>query len=349
MSGRFLVFFAFLWTVIVLLFDCVMGQNLWRQFESSHYPFTMGEITRSEMTTRQLTDNYGNPTNTTYGVDFGYNYVVNDRHFFGTRYRYNFGFSDYTWSKNAVAEHPVHSQAKVYFNPNNPEDSLLSPDLDGGDLMLLLLLLPFNLVMAGLWTAAGPLLKQWVFHPVAGGVKIIIDGPRTHIRLPQYSALLWGMAATGALSFILIFVLGFSTHMHPPMGSVCSVLLLVIAAGAGVYLWQWRKIHSGDDDLILDEAFQTVGLPETHGRKLRLTVERSQIDRLTVETIAHTGSSGRGANTYAPTLWLRRNGTVETEKLSDWSDRKRAEAFVEWLGQRLNLPGAVEGVAKVSL
>lgn len=346
MSAAFLVFFACFWSAIVLLFDGVMAHGFWKQFESSRYPFTMGEITYSDVTKTVTTGRHGQST--TYGVDIGYRYVVDGRSFNGTRYRYGSTFSDYSWATSTVREHPAHSQTKVYFNPNNPADAVLSPDLEGTDLMLLLFLLPFNMVMAGLWTGAGALLKQRVFHSVAGGVKIIVDGPRTNIRLPEYSALLWGMVATGVLSFISMFIVGFSTSFHPSMAVACLALFLIIAAGVGAYLWQWRKIHSGDDDLVLDETSTTIALPETHGRKQRVTVARGEIEKLTIETIVHRSSKGGVSYTYAPTLWVRRGERIVTEQLADWMDKKRAEAFVEWLGQRLNLPGAVADVAKVS-
>jgi hypothetical protein len=105
-------------------------------------------------------------------------------------------------------------------------------------------------------------------------------------------------------------------------------------------LWQWSKIHSGEDDLVLDENSTTITLPKTFGRKEHMPINRAEIEQLTVETIEHRSNKGGVTYTYAPTLWLRRNTRIETEKLADWSQRKRAEAFVEWLGQKLNLKGA---------
>lgn len=40
---------------------------------------------------------------------------------------------------------------------------------------------------------------------------------------------------------------------------------------------------------------------------------------------------------YAPALWLRQTENVKIQKLADWRDRKKAEAFAEWLRGRLNL------------
>src|SRR5262249_16837374 len=113
---------------------------------------------------------------------------------------------------------------------------------------------------------------------------------------------------------------------------------LVFGGGAGVYIRQWRKIHSGDDDLILDENSATIALPETFGRTQRVLVNRSQIEKLIVEEIMHRGSKAGVSYTYAPTLRIRHSsGGIGSEKLADWSDRMKAEAFSEWLTQRLHL------------
>lgn len=306
--------------------------GLWKQFESGQYPFTLGVITQSETTT------YHGNKGTSYGVNIQYRYEVNAHSYYGSRYRY--GTTSWNWASanEAVNAHRVGSQSRVYFNPHRPEEAVLSPDLEGGDIFLLLFLMPFNMVTAGLWTALGAWLRQRIFHPVAGGVKIIVDGPRTSIRLPEYGALLLGMIATGVLSFLSIFIVGFSTGFRPSVTVACLVLFLVIATGVGVYLRQWLKIHSGEDDLILDETSATITLPKTFGRKERVQINRSDIEQLTVETIAHRGNKGT-TYTHAPTVWLKRNSDAG-QKLADWSERKRAEAFAEWLGQKLNLQGA---------
>jgi hypothetical protein len=55
-----------------------------------------------------------------------------------------------------------------------------------------------------------------------------------------------------------------------------------------------------------------------------------------LEVIAHQGSKGGVSYTYAPTLWLR-GGLDGGQKLADWSDKMKAEAFTEWLRERLGL------------
>ena len=332
MNGVFLVIFACFWSTLIFVADGYVGRNLWNQFASREYPAATGQITHSEVKRHR-----GSKGGTTYSVDIRYRYAVNDRSFEGTQFRYNAsGSSDSTWAAQAVAGHPVGSQTKVFYNPRNPQDAVLSPGVDGSDLVLVLFLLPFNMVTLGFVTWLGGWLRERLFKPVAGGVRIITDGPRTLIRLPEYTAMIWCMMAVGLASFVFIFILAFASRFHPSLPLASLVLFVVAAAGAGAYWRQWRIIHSGDDDLILDERAGTMELPETYGRKNRVTSALSEIENLTLEVIEHHSRRGGVSYTYAPTLWLR-GGPAGRQKLADWSDKMRAEAFTEWLRQRLGL------------
>lgn len=332
MNGVFLILFACFWSTLVVLFDVHVGRNLCNQFAYRTYPTVTGEIIHSEVTQHR-----GSKGGTTYGVDIRYRYAVNDRHFEGKRYRYSAeSSSDWSWAERAVAGHPVGSQAQVFYSPRNPQNSVLSPGVEGSDLILVLFLMPFNMVMIGMWTWLGGWVRERIFRPVAGGVRIITEGPRTNIRLPEYGAMVWCMMTVGGLSFVSVLILGFASGFHPSFPAACVVLLVVAAAGAGAYWRQWRIIHSGDDDLILDEGARTIELPETCGRKDRVTSAFAEIESLTLEVVAHQGSKGGVSYTYAPTLWLR-DRAAGGQKLADWSDKMKAEAFTDWLRQRLGV------------
>ena len=332
MNGVLLVIFTGFWSALVIFFDSHVGRDLWKQLACRSYPAVAGHITHSEVTRHR-----GSKGRTTYGVAIGYRYAVNDRFFDGSRFRYSASSSsDWAWAAKTVAEHPVGSQTEVFYNPQNPQDALLSPGVEGSDLMLVLLITPFNMVILGLWTWVGGWVRERVFKPLAGGVRIITEGPRTNIRLPEYAAIVWCMVAVGGLSFASIFVLGFASAFHPSLLAASWVLFGVAAAGAGAYGWQWRKIHSGADDLVLDEGAQTIVLPETYGRKNRVTLAFSEIKTLTLETIVHRSRKGGVSYTYAPTLWLE-SGAAGGQKLADWSDKMKAGAFTDWLRQRLGL------------
>jgi hypothetical protein len=121
------------WSVMVILFDGSMGNQLLQQFESRHYPFETGQITHS-----QVTRHRGSKGRTSYGVDVRFRYVVNNIVFYGRRFRYNAGSTDAGRAWKIVSLHPVGSQTPVFYNPRNPQDAVLSPGLEGSDVLFVL-------------------------------------------------------------------------------------------------------------------------------------------------------------------------------------------------------------------
>lgn len=313
------------------MFDGLIGDKLWHQIESRDYSVTTGRITCSEVARRR-----GSKGGTIYTPDIHYHYVVNGQSFDEAQLRYNAGptGSDEEWATQIVNEHPIGSETQVFFNPNNPADSVLSPGLDGSDVMAVLFLMPFNVVGLVFGMAAAGRLREWLFRPIAGGVKIIADGIQTRIRLPRVSAVISGAIGLGGVSFVSIFIVLLLGDGHPSFGFASTFLLLAIAGGIGAYVWQWRKIHSGDDDLIVNETSGVVELPITHGRKQRITVNVSDIAGISVQTIEHRSSKGGVSYTYAPTLHSCGAGK---QKLADWGDQIKADAFSEWLQKKLGL------------
>jgi len=209
-------------------------------------------------------------------------------------------------------------------------------------LIFVIFLTPFNMVMFGLWLWAASWLRERFFRPVAGGVKIIADGVTTRIRLPQLSAIFWGLGTAVMLGFISIFAVGIATKMSPPIPLALAVITIVYIAGGAVYFRQRQKINSGVDDLIFNDTSQTLELPLTFGRKERVTVNIANIKSLSVEKIIHRSDKGGVSYTYAPTLCL--SGTdAAIQKLADWSDKLKADEFAEWLRKQLdpNLPATM--------
>ena len=158
----------------------------------------------------------------------------------------------------------------------------------------------------------------------------------TRVRLPQFGAVGWGLATTGGLGFVSIFVVALSTKVQQSMPLVLLVIDVVYLGGVVVFLWQWWKLHSGVDDLVINEAGRVLELPQTFGRKEQVTANIADIESLTVEQIEHRNNKGGVSYTYAPTLRLR--GTEPgKQKLADWSDKMKADDFAGWLRQQLGL------------
>jgi hypothetical protein len=330
MTGVFLTIFALFWSGMVLAFDGFMGHGIYKQFQAQHFLTATGTIMHSE-----LTSSRSSKGGTSYSAHIEYSYHVDGQVFTGDQIRFGIHSSGYASASSIVNAHPVGSEAQVYYNPADPHESLLEPGVKGTDLMGFIFMTPFNMVMLGLWLGIGGWLREHWFKPVAGGVKIISDGLTTRIRFPQFPAIAWGIITTGGLGFASIFIVGITTNMEPSITVAVVVLAGIYLAGLVVYLWQRQKINSGIDDLILDEAARTIELPLTFDRKERITAGIDQIQSLSVEKIMHRSSKGGISYTYQPTLCLR--GTdVSVQKLADWSDEMKVNAFADWLRQKLN-------------
>lgn len=295
MAGAFLVFFTLIWTAGIFFFDGIMAYKGCKQYQSGSFSSVTGTVTHSEEERRTTSKGH-----TYYVAVVDYQYTVSGQTCWGDTLR--FGTGQPRGAYEIVNAHPVNSPVQVYYNPKDPNESLLYPGLTGSDMMPALFLTPFNMLMIGFWGGTWIWLRERLFKPVAGGVKIIEDGMTTRVRLPAALAVCWGLGTTGVLGFLSIFVVGFSTGMQPSISMVLLAFCAIYLAGAGVWFWQQQKINSGIDDLVINEASGTLELPLTCGRKERVTVPFSEIETLWVHVIEHHNS--KGGTTY--TLLMRR-------------------------------------------
>lgn len=332
MTNFFMIFFTLLWSGLVLLLDGWVAWSTVKQYGSGQYPSVTGKITHSELITHRSSKG-----GISYSAEISYFYTVGTQPLAGNRLRFNsmsFGSSEASAIVNA---HPVGAAVTVYYNPAQPVEALLQPGIEGADFMLLLFLTPFNVAMLGFWIYTGGWLRERSLHPAAAGVKVLTEGMVTRVRLPRWSASFCGLGMTGASAFFSLFIIGFSTHMHPSIPLVMTTIAIVYGAGLAAYLWQWNKITSGIDDLVIDNASRTVQLPLTFDRKETMTVCVQDIESVWVEQIVHRTSKGGISYTYAPTLCLPRSQR-SSQKLAEWSDQTKADDFAQWLAKQLGVP-----------
>ncbi len=325
------VLVALFLSAIVLFFDGHVAYSAYKQHEAASYQTVTGTITHSIVSARR-----GSKGGTTYSADIGYSYQVGEQKYFGQKVRFGFNMDDRSHAYQIVHSHPPGSEATVYYNTMNPDEAILEPGFDGSDLMIVLILTPFNALMIWLCGRAIDWLRARKFHPIAGGAKLIFDDLTIRARLPRYGPLVWGLVATGGLGLISFFVLEGFIGMHPSWTVGTSVIAGVYAAGVIAYFWQWRVVSSGADDLVINKYTRTLSLPTTFGRKNPITVDISDIQSIWVETIEHRGSRGGATYSYAPTLRLLRSNHSD-QKLADWRDSLRADNFAQWLGKEIGV------------
>jgi hypothetical protein len=329
-GGKSMVFFGLAWSALTLFFDCLMIVPAVRQAFALQFSSTEGTIITSEVTTHHGEEG------TTYGVKVSYSYSVGDQDYRGDRYRYDTWSSSGSWASRVVNALPPGTKVRVHYDPANPRNSLLKPGVAGSHLLQLLFLTPFNAVMIGLWLAVGSALRLKWFKPPAGGVKLKPGLRQTRARLTSSSALGTGLATVGLLAFAGILVVGLGPGgMHPPLRTMVVVWFVVLASGVLAAAWHWAIIHSGKYDLVLDELNGSLQLPLTHGRKTRQTVMVGRVRGVYVATIEERSRNGESSTTtYAPTLRIG-GAQVRHEPLVEWHDAGKAQAFVEWLREKL--------------
>ncbi len=134
--------------IVILALDFFFIRNLLLQFESRNYPNTTGLITRSAVTSKNTMSRTGSgyASHTSYGVDLAYHFEVNGQPFEGTHLRYTKMFSTHDWAEQQVAARPVGLQVRVFYNPQNPADSVLIAGIDSSDQTLFVVLALFNLL-----------------------------------------------------------------------------------------------------------------------------------------------------------------------------------------------------------
>jgi hypothetical protein len=114
--------------VLVAFLDSFFGVQLIQQFISRNYIRTDGVVTHSKVIVGTA-HAWRGATYNTFDVDIAYSYKIGKASFIGSRYRY----FEYERAQNVIAAFPVGSQIKVFFNPKNPSEALLSPGYNLAD------------------------------------------------------------------------------------------------------------------------------------------------------------------------------------------------------------------------
>ena len=210
---RAAILFVILLSVPLGIVDVVMIDRYSQIWRTTSYQQTNGIVQKSRIRT-EVSRNRGGGTTTYYHLDLGYTYAVNGRDHRGSRY--DFRARSKEECENDLARHPVGQQVTVYFNPDDPEESVLRIyPLNGYILAVPLLLLPFHLSVLYILFRAFSRSPEWVAKTrgVASYVQSIFKKHSGEMRSPILFASPSRKAAANLLisSLILGMVLCFSS------------------------------------------------------------------------------------------------------------------------------------------
>lgn len=172
--------------------------------------------------------------------------------------------------------------------------------------------------------------------PVPGGVKLITDKSISRVRLPRYQPGTVGSIALVSLVLVAAPIAAFVPEW--PVVWLCACVFL----GCGlVYVWQLARVHSGTQDLVIDESVQTVQLPRTYRRREQPTLAFSAIKAVVLDKVTHHTKGGGVYYTFVVVLEMT-DGSLQ--RLGEFNEFKAGE-LASWLNEKLGLVYSEERVA----
>lgn len=253
--------------------------------------------------------------------------------YYNRRYRYIAESDDAATANLLVSEHQAGSTVEVYYNPQDPVDSVMSSTVRLGDVVALFFfasVFPFTLSL--LFWLSRQIDWLWDLNRVAGGAKLIQQGIVIRVRLPRFHALTMAMLATAILWLIAGVLVALGLPAMP-------ALALVLAGGVAVYVWLFLKVHSGSQDLVIDEQAQVVHLPLTYGRRIPQRVSFEEIKAVILEKVEHRQKDD-SYYTYLVVLELADGSRQQLTEVSE----SRSEGLAKWLKQKFGLRGLIHTV-----
>lgn len=106
-------------------------------FASSNWPFVYGTITHSEVkiTEERVSGSTTTKRNYSYQPEIKYEYYLDGMPLIGERVRFG-GVSNRQIAENLVGIYKPGDEVQVYYNPDNPKDSVLEPGISFGMLLM---------------------------------------------------------------------------------------------------------------------------------------------------------------------------------------------------------------------
>ena len=316
------------WSAITLVFDGMLLLNGYQQLAALSYPTAPTEITHSEAKRAD-----GDADSTQFEVR--YKFSVAGREFVGDKRRYNEMGSNLGAAEKAAKEFPVGRKTTAYYNPRDPRDAVLSPGILAEDLFFALFLTPFNLIMLGGWAFAWSYFRGGRIGSPVAGLKVIDQGSDVTVRMPEISAIIVAAVALGAAAFVMIFVVAFS-GLFNSLQAILIIWTIIFGLTGVAYAKAAGPVWRGAKDLRIDFLARNLSLPQTFGRSEPVEVALEKVTGVAVEHHRLSSKLRSSSSPNAVTLYYRNeSGSTDAARLVEFNNKVRAEAFADWLREKL--------------
>jgi hypothetical protein len=295
-----------------------------RQVQALGYPITKGKITAIDVVKHR-------GESSTNELKVEYQFDVAGKHYTGSRYRYGMANSSDKWAENYRRAHPVGTPVQVHYHPVDPTDAVLTAGVEGEDLMIAIFLTPFTCVMLGMWWACWIALRPARGDLVAGGLPLVDTGGQVVARMPGISPLAIALAVLGAAGFSMVFVLGLSTGLHPPLWLAIVAWCVLLGAAAIAYVMVASSRWQGKYDLRVDRIHDYLVLPANFGRIDHVQVPFDRISGIGVHQ--PISAKANRSNTTQQVVVYERNdgGSTNSHVIAEFYEPSPAESLAEFL------------------
>lgn len=325
---------AIIATGVIGPFDYFFLGSIVGQLRTQSYPTTTGTILHSSVET--TADSEGGNS---HRPEITFAYEIDGKNFESSAWRHgNLGLSDPSYAEEIVARYSPGSEVIVHYNPNQPDDAVLSTELDSSDAFLMLFMTVPNLLIAGAWGLFCYWLRVFITDPPAGGVKIIERRDEIRARLPRLLPIVAFAGGVIGVPFVSVFIAGFALHMAPSFEFVYGVWIVAPVAGAAAFAWQAFALSRGEADLIINRRHRTLSLPPVGDRSHRLDLPLDHVRAVRVR--GELSASGESTQRYfaAHLTVASADGAGSRDELAArFTTRTRADGFSEWLRGQVGL------------
>lgn len=316
--------FVSFWSLITLAFDGIIGYGIYHQIRSIGFEKMDGRVLASRVETR--TDSDG----TTFRPIVQYEYTVNGQLFQNDVVRYGMAGSPGNYSREIVEQYPANQPALIYVNTSSPSESVLIRGIEGGDLFMLMFMTPFNLIMIGGWIF---LVSSLISRPVQPpGFPVSNNDHRVRVRLGRLPSLLFAAGIVFALTFVSIFIVGFTWGYNASLNVMSVVWGIILTPALVVFCWSSMRNLSGRYDLVLDRVRQKVDLPIIGERKQVVTHSADEIAQTIVQPEKTTDAGGDLVIQHV-VLFEFNNAKTRPARLVECDDKEMADGLADWLNQ----------------
>ena len=216
--------FGIIWMLFVLGFDGFIGYGFWRTYDAkARFLTTAGEVTASRVESSSTSDGTTYAARIEYEFELGGTSYTGDRHSF-----FSFGTSSSEHANAIVRRYPVGKRVTVYYDPGEPQQSVLEIDTRSFPAVAILFLTPFHCIGIGfLFGGVAEVVRRRQLGEDAealSGLVVKRHKERLVLEDAHWRGWMVFLMVLGITSFIAVFVVAFA------MG---------VGTGRQTVLWIW--------------------------------------------------------------------------------------------------------------